>query len=117
MRRCAAVALTGGRTRSLTISRLGSCANRLSRAPRPANNHHKYHEVVDVLLLSSASLPNPSLTSSTSDRKGSRKPKKSRVCTGWLLIMRPHSSLGQLTAADSTRRSIFFDRMSLTAIG
>jgi hypothetical protein len=67
--------------------------------------------------LGHASLPNPSLTSSTSDRKGSRKPKKSRVCTGWLLIMGPHSSLGQLTAADSTRRSIFFDRISLTAIG
>ncbi len=30
---------------------------------------------------------------------------------------RPHSSLGQLTPADFARRSIFFDRISLTAVG
>lgn len=30
---------------------------------------------------------------------------------------RPHSSLGQLTPADFAKRSIFFDRISLTAVG
>jgi putative transposase len=30
---------------------------------------------------------------------------------------RPHSSLGQLTPADFARRSTFFDRISLTAVG
>ena len=30
---------------------------------------------------------------------------------------RPHSSLGQLTPADFARRSIFFDRISLAAVG
>lgn len=30
---------------------------------------------------------------------------------------RPHRSLGQLTPADFARRSIFFDRISLTSVG
>jgi putative transposase len=30
---------------------------------------------------------------------------------------RPHSSLGRLTPADFARQSIFFGRLSLTAIG
>jgi putative transposase len=30
---------------------------------------------------------------------------------------RPHSALGQLTPADFARQSIFFDGISLTAVG
>jgi putative transposase len=43
-----------------------------------------------------------------------------QIIEGWRVDyneQRPHSSLGQLTPADFARRSIFFDRISLTAVG
>lgn len=43
-----------------------------------------------------------------------------QIIEGWRIDYneaRPHSSLGQLTPADFARRSIFFDRNSLTAVG
>jgi putative transposase len=43
-----------------------------------------------------------------------------QIIEGWRVDYneeRPHSSLGQLTPADFARRSIFFDRISLTAVG
>jgi putative transposase len=42
------------------------------------------------------------------------------IIEGWRVDYneaRPHSSLGQLSPADFARRSIFFDRISLTAVG